>query len=58
LGDIYVKKGNTFQAKYTYQSIMENYEGEDLKQVATEKYNAIVAKENAGNKEQKNNNDE
>jgi TolA-binding protein len=45
LGDIYVKKGNTFQAKYTYQSIMENYEGEDLKQVATDKYNKIVAAE-------------
>jgi predicted negative regulator of RcsB-dependent stress response len=46
LGDIYVKKGNTFQAKYTYMSIMENYDGEDLKQIATEKYNAIIAAEN------------
>ena len=46
LGDIYVKKGNTFQAKYTYQSIMENYEGDDdLVQIATDKYNKIIAAE-------------
>jgi tetratricopeptide (TPR) repeat protein len=57
LGDIYVKKGNTFQAKYTYLSIMENYDGEDLKQIATEKYNAIIEKENAGGKEQNKNKD-
>jgi len=54
LGDIYVKKGNTFQAKYTYQSIVENYDGDDdLKQMATDKYNAIIEKENAVNEEQK-----
>jgi tetratricopeptide (TPR) repeat protein len=46
LGDIYVNKGNTFQAKYTYLSIMENYDGDDnLKQIATEKYNQIIANE-------------
>ena len=47
LGDIYVQKGNTFQAKYTYQSIIENYDGDDdLKQIATEKYNKIIENEN------------
>ena len=45
LGDIYLSKGNTFQAKHTYSSIIENYDGEDLKQIALDKYNAIVAKE-------------
>ena len=55
LGDIYIEKGNSFQAKHTYQSIIENYDGEDLKQVATEKYNKIIEKENAINKEQNEN---
>ncbi|MDR1459366.1 MAG: tetratricopeptide repeat protein [Bacteroidales bacterium] len=53
LGDIYLKKGNSFQAKHTYLSIIENYDGEDLKQIATEKYNRILEKENAMNQEQK-----
>jgi tetratricopeptide (TPR) repeat protein len=52
LGDIYLEKGNSFQAKHTYQSIIENYDGEDLKQVATEKYNKIIEKEDAINREQ------
>ena len=59
LGDIYVNKGNTFQAKYTYLSIIENYDGDDdLKQIATEKHNAIIAKENAVNQEQNEENEE
>lgn len=45
LGDIYLSKGNTFQAKHTYSSIIENYDGDDLKQIALDKYNAIVAQE-------------
>ncbi|MDR2409025.1 MAG: tetratricopeptide repeat protein [Bacteroidales bacterium] len=52
LGDIYLEKGNSFQAKHTYQSIIENYDGEDLKQIATDKYNKIIEKENAINQEQ------
>ena len=59
LGDIYVNKGNTFQAKYTYLSIIENYDGDDdLKQIATEKHNAIIAKENAVSPKQNENNEE
>ena len=56
LGDVYVEKGNSFQAKHTYLSIMENYEGDDdIVQTATEKYNKIVATENAIEQEQQNN---
>lgn len=50
LGDIYVEKGNLFQAKHTYKSIMDNYEGADLKKIAEDKYNAIVEIENSQNK--------
>ncbi|MDR1878302.1 MAG: tetratricopeptide repeat protein [Bacteroidales bacterium] len=55
LGDIYLEKGNSFQAKHTYLSIIENYDGEELVQIATEKYEKIIEKENAINKEQENN---
>ena len=41
LSDIYVKKGNTFQAKQTLQSIIDNYEGKDLVAIAREKLAAI-----------------
>lgn len=50
LGDIYVEKGNIFQAKHTYKSIVDNYDGADLKKIAEDKYNAIVEIENAQNK--------
>ena len=30
LSDVYLKKGNNFQAKQTLQSIIDNYEGQDL----------------------------
>jgi TolA-binding protein len=36
-GDWYAAKGKTFQARGTYQSIIDNYEGEDLRKVAQEK---------------------
>ena len=58
LGDIYVEKGNSFQAKHTYLSIIENYDGEDLVQIATEKYNKILAMENAIEQEQNQQNNE
>ncbi|MDL2227723.1 tetratricopeptide repeat protein, partial [Odoribacter sp. OttesenSCG-928-L07] len=41
LGDIYVKTDNVFQAKQTYQSIIDNYAGEDLKEEARAKLEAI-----------------
>ncbi len=41
LSDVYIKKGNTFQAKQTLQSIIDNYEGQDLVMIAREKLSAI-----------------
>ena len=32
---------NDFQARYTYQSIIDNYEGDDLKKIAEEKISAM-----------------
>ncbi|MBR6844444.1 MAG: tetratricopeptide repeat protein [Bacteroidales bacterium] len=43
--DIYYSRGNIMQAKQTLQSIIENYDGEELVSVAQQKYNAIVAEE-------------
>ena len=44
--DIYFMKGNTLQAKQTLQSIMDNYEGEDLRELARQKLEMIIQKEN------------
>ncbi len=41
LSDVYVKKGNIFQAKQTLQSIIDNYDGKDLVAIAREKLAAI-----------------
>ena len=43
--DIYYARGNNLQAKQTLQSIIDNYDGEDLVSVARQKYDAIVAAE-------------
>ncbi|MBP5613970.1 MAG: hypothetical protein J6X35_07520, partial [Bacteroidales bacterium] len=45
-------KGNTFQAKHTYLSIIDNYDGEELRTLALNKYNYLLAKEEAQNKQQ------
>jgi TolA-binding protein len=45
LADVYVKKENLFQAKQTLQSIIDNYEGQDLVLIAREKLNAILESE-------------
>ena len=44
-GDLYKEKGNYFQARHTYQSIVDNYEGEDLVQMARERIAAVNALE-------------
>ena len=44
--DIYYKAGNKLQAKQTLQSIIENYDGEDLIAEAQTKYDNIIAEEN------------
>ncbi len=41
LADIYMERGNTFQAEQTLQSIIDNYDGEDLKQEARQKLDEI-----------------
>ena len=43
--DIYYARGNNLQAKQTLQSIIDNYDGEDLVTVARQKHAAIVAAE-------------
>lgn len=50
LADNYHKLGNIFQAKATLQSIIDNYKGEELKQVAQDKLNAILDEEKAKQK--------
>lgn len=45
-GDFYFAKENYFQARHTYQSIVDNYDGEDLRQVARERISRIDAIEN------------
>ena len=51
-GDWYLAKGNSFQAKHTYKSIVDNYEGEDLKAIAQEKINKIEEAEAAAKREE------
>jgi TolA-binding protein len=51
--DIFVKKGNTFQAKQTLQSIIDNYDGKDIVEEAQSKLNALNDLENK--KKQENN---
>jgi TolA-binding protein len=46
LADIYLINGNTFQAKQTLQSIIDNYEGDDdIKPLALQKLHAINTNE-------------
>ena len=45
--DIFYQQGNTLQAKQTLQSIIDNYDGQDLVDEATAKRNAIVRAEEA-----------
>lgn len=45
--DIFYARGNKMQAKQTLQSIIDNYDGDDLVQLALEKRNAILQEEGA-----------
>lgn len=45
LSDVYVAKGDLFQAKYTLQSVIDNYEGEDMVKEAKAKLNNILEME-------------
>jgi TolA-binding protein len=46
LSDVYIALDNTFQAKQTLMSIIENYEGEDLVEIANQKLKKINEQEN------------
>ena len=48
-GDLYKEKGNYFQARHTYQSIVDNYDGDDLVQMALEKIAEVDKLENKKN---------
>jgi len=41
LSDVFVKNGNTFQAKQTLQSVIENYSGPELGDIARQKLAAL-----------------
>ncbi|MBW6490510.1 MAG: tetratricopeptide repeat protein [Lentimicrobium sp.] len=41
LADVYMATGNEFQARQTLQSVIDNYEGEDLRKLASEKLELI-----------------
>ena len=45
-GDLYRAKGNYFQARHTYQSIVDNYAGEDLVKLAKQKIAEVDALDN------------
>lgn len=47
LADNYVKLGNTFQAKRTLQSVIDNHEGEELRTIAVRKLNSLEIQEQA-----------
>jgi TolA-binding protein len=53
LSDIYLVREDYFQAKATLNSIIENYDGEDLRQVAQDKIEEIDAIENPKQEEPK-----
>lgn len=50
-GDLYAAKGNDFQARHTYQSIVDNYEGEDLRKVAKDRIAQLDEKERLQNEQ-------
>ncbi|MGI8893134.1 MAG: tetratricopeptide repeat protein [Bacteroidia bacterium] len=46
LGDNYLALKDTFQARHTYKSIVDNYEGEELKSIAQQKLDSLNKQEN------------
>ena len=45
LADVYMKLDNTFQAKQTLQSIIDNYKGHELVIIAQQKLDSISNKQ-------------
>ena len=50
LGDIYLAEKDYFNAKATFQSIVENAKVEDLRQQAQQKLDQVTAEEKKGSK--------
>lgn len=46
-GDYYDAIGNSFQARHTYQSIIDNYDGDELPDIARKRIEALDAKQKA-----------
>jgi predicted negative regulator of RcsB-dependent stress response len=44
LADIYAERGNAFQAEQTLQSIIDNYSGDELKEIARDKLSQLKSK--------------
>jgi hypothetical protein len=42
LSDVFIKIGDLFQAKSTIESVINNYEGEDLLNIAKQKLQEII----------------
>lgn len=53
LGDVYLGMEDNFQAKATWQSVIDNHKGADLVAVAQQKLNHILALEEEENKSEK-----
>lgn len=49
--DIFADRGNEFQAKQTLKSIIDNYDNEEVVQMAQEKYNALTTKQETSKQE-------
>ncbi len=56
LADVYIKLDNVFQAKQTLQSIIDNYQGDDLREIAQMKLDELIEAEKSQESQEQNNN--
>jgi TolA-binding protein len=50
LADTYVARGNVFQARETLKSVIDNYPGKDLKELAKQKLQQLPKEQNTQEK--------
>lgn len=55
LSDVYLERSNSFQAEQTLKSIIDNYEGNDLKKIAQEKLDKIKSQKLKNNENENGN---